>query len=206
MSYLNKLHPKEADQALASLRLFAQQENIPIIEEDTARFIKQLLSIMQPTTILEIGSAIGYTATLMAKAAPKAHITTIERDATMIELVDKHLSGQTVSERITVIQADALKLSLEALPHAMYDVIFIDAAKAQNINFFEKYEGLLRRGGIILVDNILFHGMVEQEGLSKNLTQLMRKVDRFNRYVLEREDFDTALYHIGDGLCMSIKK
>ncbi len=206
MSYLNELHPKEADSKLASLRVLAEQQNIPIIETDTARFLRQLLTLKQPARILEIGTAIGYTASLMAKALTSTHITTIERNPDMVKLAKKHIEQQHLTERITLIEGDALTLNNEHLPYESYDLLFIDAAKAQNINFFEKYESLLPKGGIILVDNIYFHGMIEKDDLSKNLRQLMRKVDAFNRYVLKRTDYDSALYHVGDGLCMAIKK
>jgi predicted O-methyltransferase YrrM len=87
-----------------------------------------------------------------------------------------------------------------------FDLIFIDAAKSQSIKFFEKYETLLTDKGVIVTDNLLFHDLFNQEVRDRNLRQLLRKIDTFNKYVVEKEGYNTYIYTLGDGMSLSIKE
>ncbi len=206
MSYLSTIHPQETDELLVSLRAFAEHRNIPIIDLESARFLKQLLKLKHCETVLEIGTAIGYTAIMMAKEPGVRHVTTLERDQRMADTARRHIAHSGLEDVIVLLEEDALTVNFDGLPKTQYDLLFIDGAKAQNINFFEKYEHLLSPGGIALVDNVLFHGLIEENIRSKNLRQLLRKIDAFNQYIMTRRDYDVAIHNIGDGLCLIIKK
>ena len=131
-------------------------------------------------------------------------ITTIERDKSMYNLANNNIEKANLQNKITSLFEDALEVDETLLGE--FDMIFIDAAKAQSINFFNKYKKLLSTKGIIVTDNLLFHGLVNEEVKTANLRQLLRKIDNFNKFVVEQEDFDTYIYEIGDGMSLSIKK
>jgi len=206
LKYLEALNLKETNELLVSLRRFAELNDVPIIKEDGIRFIKQLITIANAKDILEIGTAIAYSAIEFAFLDDAINIITIERDPNMIHEAKKNIVKSHKSDQITLLQGDALEIDLR--DDSRFDVIFIDAAKAQSIKFFEKYENYLKPGGIIITDNLLFHGLVENpdEVSSRNLKQLIRKIDTFNHYLMKRTDYDTAIYPIGDGISVSIKR
>ena len=153
--------------------------------------------------ILEIGSAIGYSAIQMAKLG--VNVDTIEINETMYNLAKENIKKANLDGKINVFFEDALTIDISIL--GKYDLIFIDAAKAQYINFFNKFKVLLNDKGIILTDNLLFHGLVLEERIeSRNLRQLVNKIKNYNTFLMEQTDFDTTIYNIGDGVALSIKK
>ncbi len=204
MNYLEAIHSDESAY-FKELRAFAEDNDIPIVSLETMRFLRQLLNLSNPVHILEIGTAIGYSACFFASVLPKASIITIERHPKMQSLAEKTFQTSPYNHQITLIKADALEVKLETLPHA-FDFIFIDGAKAQNIKFFEKFSRRLNPQGLIVVDNVLFHDMIDKRILSKNLRQLVGKIDRFNRYITKKSGFDTAVHQVGDGLAVAIKQ
>jgi predicted O-methyltransferase YrrM len=201
--YLAQLHKNVTDSQLVSLRMYADTNHIPIITEEGIRFLSQLVRIHQAKAILEIGTAIGYTSIYLAKHHD-VQITTIERDIDMIIEATKNIGESGVSDNIKLIQDDALLVNPDTI--GPFDLIFIDAAKAQSTNFFLKYKERLNPGGLIVADNLLFHGMRNQSNLSAQLRAMLRKIDEFNQFVLAQEEFDSAIYPIGDGMSVSIRK
>lgn len=201
--YLQQINKKETNNLLVSLRAFALENNVPIITEDGINFLVQLIKLREVKNILEIGTAIGYSAIKMATDT-SVHITSIERDKKMYDLAIKNVSEANLQDKIDIIFKDALLVDENTLNEV--DLIFIDAAKAQSIKFFEKYEKLLSTKGIIVTDNLLFHDLIDQEVRDRNLRQLLTKIDRFNKYVVERNEYDTYIYEIGDGMSVSIKR
>lgn len=203
-TYFDSLPQSMDAPILKSLREKAQKEDVPIIQEDGLRFLKQLLILTNPKSILEVGTAIGYSTIAMASFSD-AFVTTIERDEKRAKEAKKYFEEAELTSRIRLIEGDALEVDLEDL--GQVDVLFIDAAKAQNIKFFERFEGLVRVGGIIVTDNLLFHGAFnKQESQTRNVKQLLRKINDFNQYILKRKGYDTVIHPIGDGMSVSIKK
>lgn len=147
----------------------------------------QLLRIKQPATILEIGTAIGYSSLMMARHLPNTRIVSIERDETRYNEAVNYHQRSAIKDRVTLIKADALDILNEEIPQGPFDVIFIDAAKAQYQRFFEKYETLLKEDGMIISDNLLFHGHIfdNNQKQSRNLKQLVRKINRYNDWLGE---------------------
>ena len=154
--------------------------------------------------ILEIGSAIGYSAICMAMVDPDIQVTTLERDPLRYQKATEYVARSACSKQITLVYGDALELDIQG----SYDMLFIDAAKAQYIKFFERYEPLLVPGGYVISDNLKFHGLVEHPETitSRNLRSLVRKIRSFVEYLKQRDDFDTTFYDFGDGVGISQKR
>jgi len=155
--------------------------------------------------VLEIGSAIGYSAILMASVKDDIKITTIERDKTRYLECLKNIKECGMENKIDVVFQDALEMNLSGVS---YDLIFIDAAKGQYTNYFEKYKYFLKPGGVIITDNLKFHGHVgNRENIaSRNLRQLVGKIENYIDYLKDNEEFETKFYDVGDGLSVSIRK
>ena len=153
--------------------------------------------------VLEIGSAIGYSAIKMALANEKVKVTTIEKDNERYMQALKNIKEFDLDKRITLVSGDALDINLDG----KYDLIFIDAAKGQYIRFFEKYKSNLSKNGVIVSDNMEFHGLVEQEEriASKNLRQLVNHIRDYIEFLKGNTEFNTTFYKIGDGISVSMK-
>lgn len=179
---------------------YAQENNVPIIEKQGLDCLLNIIRCEKPNYILEIGSAIGYSAINMALNCD-AEIYTIERDDLMYEQCIKNIERFKLNSRITAYHYDALEFDESTLMN--FDIIYIDAAKAQYKKFFEKYVKLLNKDGIVIFDNLNFHGYVELEQSeikNRNLRQLVRKIKEFNKYVKDIEGFNFEQIDEGDGL------
>lgn len=191
---------------LDNLREYAKQNSVPIITRESLCLINSIISLKRYKTMLEVGCAIGYSSLSFAMNNEDLHIDTIERNIDMYNEAIKNISLSNI-DRINVIFDDALLIDNSKL--AKYDIIFIDAAKAQYTKFFEKFYPLLNDGGVIISDNILFHGCVENknlDNLSKNVKNMAKKIDSYNHYLNTLESFKTTFLSIGDGLAISVKK
>ena len=185
------------------LKEFAKENNVPIIKDEGLEVLLSVIESNSYKSVLEIGCAIGYSSIVMAKTYG-VDITTIERNSEMYNLAISNISKYNLEDKIEVVFTDAL----EYTPKRMYDLIFIDAAKAQNIKFFERFEPYLNEGGTIVVDNLDFHGLTDEDPskLSKNLRSLTRKIREFIEYLKNRNDYDTVFTHLGDGMSVSKRK
>lgn len=184
---------------------YAESENVPIIEKKSINFINKLIELNNVETILEIGTAIGYSAIMMALANDKIKITTIEKDEKRYIEALKNIKKCNLEERISVVFQDALEVNMAGLN---YDLIFIDAAKGQYQRYFDKFQYYLNKGGIIITDNLKFHGLVgnkDQAG-SKNVEKLVEKIEGYIEYLKTNPEFATKFYDVGDGLSVSIRR
>ncbi len=203
---LNSLPQQE--KWIETLEEFANVNRIPIMEPISMGFLTQLVRIKKPQSILEIGTAIGYSALRMQQAYPLTKITTIEKNPKMFELATKHIDEQGKSEHIHLILGDALEAIKDLVAQdEKFDFIFIDAAKGQYKNFFELVQPLLQNEGIIVCDNILFKGYVADESKVDNLRykKLANKIRQFNQWLLDHEEYQTSILPIGDGITVSTK-
>jgi len=201
--YLKNINIKETNTLLVSLKAYALENDVPIITDDGINFINQIIKLSNVKTILEIGTAIGYSAINMA-LKNDVIITSLERKREIYDIALKNIKKANLENKIELINDDALEFNDADM--GQFDLIFIDAAKAQSINFFNKYKNHLNEGGIILTDNLLFHDLINTRADSRDLRQLLRKIDNFNKFIVEQPDFDTYLYQIGDGMSLSIKR
>ncbi len=189
------------------MELFAKENGVPIMEPAGMEALLQLLRIHQPKTILEVGTAIGYSALRMAEALPDTIITTIERDEERYRLACKYISMANKESQISVINGDALEVEEDVKQHGPFDAIFVDAAKGQYKRFFEMYSNFLSNGGLMITDNVLFKGLVyEGEIESRRLRSLVKKINEFNSWLANNPEFHTVILPVGDGVAVSIKR
>ena len=163
---------------ILEMERYAKDYNVPIIEKESIAFIMKFIKENNIKDILEIGSAIGYSAILMASVSDKVTVTTIERDDTRYMECLKNVKKCDLEKRINVVCQDALEMNLSGVS---YDLIFIDAAKGQYTKFFEKYKYFLKPGGVIITDNLKFHGHVGNRNniASRKLKQLVGKIENY---------------------------
>ena len=191
---------------ILEMEAYAKEHDVPIMQKDGIAFLMKYIKNHQIKNVLEIGSAIGYSAILMASSALDVKVTTIERDETMYLECLKNVKKCHFESKVNVVFQDALELNLAE--GTLYDLIFIDAAKGQYQKFFEKYQNFLAPGGAIITDNLKFHGYVgkSQTIESKNLKQLVEKIEKYIDFLKNNEEFDTTFYDVGDGVSVSVRK
>lgn len=191
------------------LEKYAAIHRVPIIEKDGIQFLTQLIRMKQPKKVLEIGTAIGYSALKINEAYPEAKITTIERDDEMVRIANENITKLNKQQHIHVIHGDALEVLKEfQMKDITFDFIFIDAAKGQYKKFFELVQPLISNDVTIVCDNILFKGYVINQSLTeqKRLQKLANKIDLFNHWLMKEETYHTTVLPIGDGMTVSVLK
>ena len=205
-TYIEKL-TKERPPLLMEMEQYAEENGVPIMELVGIEALLQLLRIQQAKSILEVGTAIGYSALRMALALPESKIVTLERDEERIKLAGQYIQRSGREEQIIQLTGDALELGQEVKHHGPYDAIFIDAAKGQYQRFFEMYAPFLKDDGVIITDNVLFKGLVcEDEIENKRIRSLVKKINAFNEWLMSHEDYDTVILPVGDGIAISKKR
>jgi len=174
------------------------------MEKNGINFLIKYINKNSIKNILEIGTAIGYSAINMVLIDEDITVTTIEKDETKYLEALKNIKKLDLDKRINLVLGDALDIFIEQ----QYDLIFIDAAKAQYINFFNKYKNNLKDNGTIITDNINFHGLVNQnkEIENKNLRSLINKIRDYIIFLKEHNEFETKFYKSGDGISVSKRK
>ena len=189
------------EQLIEEMKTYADENNVPIITDEGINYIKDYIEKNNVKTILEIGAAIGYSSIMMALTNDNIKITTVERDEKRYLEAVKNIKKFNLEDRITLLYKDAFDVNLTE----KFDLIFIDAAKAQNTRFFEKFEVNLDKNGTIITDNMNFHGLVEDPETiqSRNLRALVRKVRNYHEFLENNENYKTEFLDIGDGLAIS---
>lgn len=187
------------------IKEYALEKKVPIMQDEGIDFLTTFLIKNQIKSVLEIGTAIGYSAIMMALSNPYVKITSVERDEVRYLEALKNIKKLHLDDRITLIFKDALDLKLEE----KFDLIFLDAAKSQNINFFNLFSSNLNSEGYIITDNLEFHGLVakdEKEIKSRNVRGIVRKIKDYIRFLESNTSYETTFYKIGDGISVSKSK
>jgi predicted O-methyltransferase YrrM len=199
---------KEKDPLIVEMEQFAQEHHVPIMDSDGIDLFISLLRIQNPERILEIGSAIGYSAIRIAEALPRASIVTIERDTERYLKAVEYLSKSGYAERVSIIEADALLTDSDVIFDKTYDALFIDAAKGQYKRFFEKYASSVTTGGVIYCDNMFMHGIVlhGDKDIPRRNRTMIRNLKEFTEWVMKHPEYETSLLPVGDGLLIAVKK
>lgn len=204
-NYINQLLPK-SEGILAELEEYAEKNHVPIITKDVASLLSILIKSTHTKSILEIGTAIGYSSIIMGNAAgDNFRITTIEKNQEMIEIASKNIKNAGYDNNIIILDGDAS----EVLPsiNDNYDMIFIDAAKGQYMDFLRLSFDKLKVGGLFICDNVLFRGMVAEKSLLiRRKITIVKRLKKFLSYISEHEAMETIVIPIGDGVSISIKK
>ena len=198
----------EFDKLDLKLKEYAKINHVPIIIDSGLALLESVIAISKPKKILEIGTAIGYSALRMNKVC-NSDVYTIERNIDMYNEALKNVEQANKNAKIHLIFKDALE-AFDEVKDNEFDLIFIDAAKAQYTKFFDLYTPLLSKNGIVVCDNMLFHGLVENdeayESQSRAVRGLIRKLKSFHKALLENPNYKTSIFEIGDGVSISVKK
>ena len=196
---------EEKNLEIVKLKEYAKRENIPIMQDEGIEFLTSFIEKKGTTSILEVGTAIGYSAIMMAMVKNDIHITTIERDETRYMEALKNIKKFELENRITLIFNDALNVELDY----EFDLIFIDAAKGKNKEFFNHFEKNLKDDGYIITDNMGFHGYVEmneEEIPSKNIRGIVNKIKDYIYFLENNMQYKTIIYKIGDGIAVTERR
>lgn len=183
-----------------NLKKYASENNVPIIEDEGLEVLLKYVKEVSPSNILEIGTAIGYSAICMSEVS-ESKITTFEREEELCQKAKENIRIFNKEEQIKIIEEDFLKYDLKS---EKFDFIYIDGAKAQYYNFFKKVENNMTDKAVILFDNLSFHGYVNNESkkakASKNLKQLIRKLEGFNEKIVIEPGYNFKYINKGDGI------
>lgn len=195
---------EQVEDKIKELEVSARSRGIPIMMSDGIDYLCDYIRKNNIKNILEIGSAIGYSAIRMALVDKDIKITTIERDNERYNEAVKNIDEFSLGEQIEIILGDAMDTEVNGL----YDLIFIDASKGHNIDFFNKYKKNLKEHGVIITDNLSFHGLVENEELAITRGQrgIVRKIKNFIEFLDKQEDFYTEYISLGDKIAVSKRK
>ncbi len=195
---------EQVEDKIKELEVSARSRGIPIMMSDGIDYLCDYIRKNNIKNILEIGSAIGYSAIRMALVDNDIKITTIERDNERYNEAVRNIDEFSLGGQIEIILGDAMDIEVNGL----YDLIFIDASKGHNIDFFNKYKKNLREHGVIITDNLSFHGLVENEELAITRGQrgIVRKIKNFIEFLDKQEDFYTEYISLGDKIAVSKRK
>ena len=188
--------------SLKELENFARKENIPIIPHETVAYFRFLMETIQPKSILEIGTAIGFSALLMAQHAPEAKITTIDRNPEMIGFAKENFAKFDNRQQITLLEGDAVDV-LSTLTET-YDFVFMDSAKSKYIVFLPEILKHLEVGGVVVLDDIFQGGDIAKDIMEVRRGQrtIYRGLQRLFDATLDNPDLTASLVPLGDGILM----
>lgn len=189
---------------MKELEDYAKEYNIPIMQKDGILYLCNYIKENNIKSILEIGSAIGYSAIMMAKVSKDIKVTTIEKDLERYTIAVSNIKKQELDNQINIINADAIDINLSD----KYDLIFIDAAKGKNTLFFNKFKDNLSNQGTIITDNLSFHGLVEDPRLvkTKNQRGIVNKIKSYIEFLDTNKEFTTTYTKVGDTIAISKRR
>lgn len=192
---------------IAEIEKDAVSRGVPILQPETAKMIETLIMTKQPENILEIGCAVGFSAILMASTCKKTHITTLEFDENLACEAKENIKKAGLSDRIKVVYADARDYVSYIDGEEIYDIIFLDGPKAHYIYMLDDCMRLLKKNGLLLCDNILYKGMTATDDLViRRKITIVKRLRKFINLLTSRDDLETSIVPIGDGLTISVKK
>lgn len=192
---------------LETIEQEALRDDVPIIRKEMQSFLRVLLEIKKPLEILEVGTAVGFSAILMSEAMPeKGHITTIEKYDKRIPIARDNFRRAGKEEQITLLEGDALEIMKEL--DGPYDLVFMDAAKGQYINYMPQAVRLLNEGGVLISDNVLQDGdIIESRFAVERRNRTIHSRMREYLYALKHDErLTTSIIPLGDGVALSVKK
>ncbi|EME8259472.1 O-methyltransferase [Enterococcus faecium] len=192
---------------LGKLEEEAHVAEVPVIPHETVVFLKFLLGQIQPERILEIGAAIGFSSSVMATTiGENAHVTTIDRFDVMIEKAKKNYERLGLTDKVTLLEGQAADILPEL--SGPYDFIFMDSAKSKYIEFLPECLRLLRKGGVLMVDDIFQGGtiLLPDEEISRGKRAIHRKLNEFLRVVMNHPDLTSTILPLGDGVILMTKE
>lgn len=205
LTYIRSLF-SEPSEDLQKLEYYSQKNNVPIIRKEMQSLLSFLLTLKRPQNILEVGTAVGFSALFMSEYCTDAKITTIEKYDKRIPVAKENIVKFGKSDKITLLEGDAIDIMKEL--EGPYDFIFMDAAKGQYVNFLPQVLRLLSKGGLLVSDNVLQDGEIIESRFA--VTRRNRTIhSRMREYLYElnhRDDLVTTVLPVADGVTLSVKK
>ncbi|MEG2353224.1 MAG: O-methyltransferase [Clostridium sp.] len=200
----------ETNNALKELEEYAEKNRVPIAQKETANFLEFMINLKKPKKILELGTAIGYSAILMAMTSSSIEkIVTVERDENMVNIARDNIKRFNLEDKIEVVQGDCLEL-LEGLSNkyeGQFDIIFMDAGKGHYNHFLPYCLKLMAKEGIIIADNVLFRGMVASKELAvRRKITIIKRMRKYLELVSDKEKFITSVIPMGDGIAVTMRR
>ncbi|MGN0407315.1 MAG: O-methyltransferase [Bacteroides sp.] len=207
VAYINSLDTGNRE-VLKDIETQARKELVPIIRKEMETFLKVMLALKQPQSILEVGTAVGYSAILMSDNMPEGcHITTIENYDKRIEKAKENIRKAGREDVITLLEGDALEI-LPSLPDEEFDFLFMDAAKGQYINFLPQVLRVLKPGALMISDNVLQEGDIVESryAVTRRNRTIHARMREYMYTLTHMEELVTSVVPIGDGITVSVKK
>lgn len=203
---LQALTPTQ-DPFLLELEAYAAAHRVPILQPESAQLLELLTGLKNPVNVLEIGTAIGYSAVRMARAMKGGVITTIEKSPEMLEASRKTFEAYHCPVTFIQLAGDAAEVLSAMTPKAPFDLVFIDAAKSHYKRYFDLVVPMLASEALVISDNVLFRGLIAEDPVvDRRFKTIARNLKDYLSYLMAREDFLTSLIPIGDGFAVSLKK
>ena len=185
---------------------YAKKHEVPISQPESIRFVEVLLKIAGAKKILELGTAIGYSAIRMTRASG-AEVVTVEISEEMAKIAQENFQRAECTDKVTLLIGDAREVVSDMEGEELFDAIFVDAAKGQYMEFFPHCERLLKKGGILISDNVLYKGMTANDELVvRRKITIVRRLRNYLEMLKNNKNFSTALLPIGDGVALSFKE
>ncbi|SMC21511.1 Predicted O-methyltransferase YrrM [Clostridium acidisoli DSM 12555] len=196
----------EDSEILKELESFANENSVPIVQKETGKFLEFMVAVKKPLKILELGTAIGYSAILMCMNSGKnTKITTIERDDKMVKIASDNIFKYGYKDKIEVLQGDCLEV-LKSLDDE-FDMIFMDAGKGHYNHFLPECLRLLNKDGIIVADNVLFRGMVaNNELVQRRKITIVKRMRKYLDLVSNDDKLITSIIPMGDGIAVTTRR
>lgn len=192
--------------SMREMRYLAEKEGYPILRPAVAAFLNVLVRINKPTSVLEVGTSIGYSSSIILQAmGSEGRLVTVESNEDIQKLARQNFIKQGLSDRVTLVLGDGR----EVLNHLddTFDLIFLDGPKAQYLFYLPDCIRLLNKGGILICDNVLFYGMVAKDELiRKKKITIVKRMRKFLQTLVEYPGMDTTIVPIGDGVSLSVRK
>lgn len=199
---------KQLSGRLGTIQKEANEKRVPVIPHETVAFFNWLLPLLQPKNVVEVGTAIGFSAALLSENIhPEGHVSTIERNPDMIEKAKKNFKDLGLEDKITLLEGQA-EDKLKTFDDESIDFIFMDSAKAKYYDFFPDCIRILKKGGVLAVDDVLQGGTIleEDKDIPRRRRKIHRKLNDFLEVVLDHPALDSTILPLGDGLLMITKK
>lgn len=202
--YLRSLYKTKSD-LLSELREYAEENHVPIIEEECEEFYNFLINTTKPKKILELGTAIGYSAISFSMNESVERLVTVEINEDMVKIAKENIKKSGLEDKIEIVHSDAYEYLIESSD--TFDFIFIDAAKGQYEKYFDEAIKLLNRYGIIICDNVLFRGMIaNQELVKRRKITIVKRLRKFLKDIKDDDRFYSSIVPIGDGALLIRRK
>jgi predicted O-methyltransferase YrrM len=203
INYINSFR-NEANTLLLEMETYSKNNRVPILDIQSAELLEILVRFQQPKRVLEIGTAIGYSTIRIARSLSKnSVIHTIEKSEDNIKLADENLEKSGLKEKIVLLKGEAAEIMMRL--QKKYDFIFLDADKEDYLRLFDYSMILLKKGGMIFVDNLLWHGFAAAEKVPKTFKNSTKYIREFNKVFMNQPNLKATILTIGDGIGIGLK-